>query len=301
MFNNLKNIISDVEKHIWANTDGNISWNYCFALDVINNTHKYEMVLSLLEDDESKEVFISLLKYRMTAYIKNISPIPVLYNKANCNINMPKIKDSNGKLISSDVFLRNQYAIPGIFELKEGENVIDGGAWIGDSAIYFSSQVGKNGKVIAFEANSKIAETMKDNLNRNSIYNVDIIQMGLSDKTQVAYIIDSDEGSWIQYTLPGDGIKFFQVPLVDIDNFISKNNIPKIGLVKLDIEGSERSALFGAQKTIKKDKPKLAVSLYHRYDDFHVIPELINSIRSDYKFYIRHNSAELWETVLFAV
>ena len=52
---------------------------------------------------------------------------------------------------------------------------------------------------------------------------------------------------------------------------------------------------------IINDKPKLAISLYHKYDDFYEIPNLILSFRPDYKLYIRHASEQLWETVLFAI
>ena len=303
MFDTLKmeTIVSNVKNHVWRSVDGNISWNYCFTLDVIKNIHKYEMVLDLLEDNVSKEVFVSLVKHRMTAYIKNVSPISTLHNEVNDDVSMPEIKDLNGELISSLVFSNNQYLIPGVFELKEGENVIDGGGYLGDSAIYFSQFVGNKGRVFSFEAQPEIAKTMRDNLKLNSIRNVDIIQKGLSDKVEDAYIVHYNQGSWVSYELPGDAVDFSRISLVDIDSFILENNISKIGLIKLDIEGSERGALLGAEKIIKRDKPKLAVSLYHKYDDFHVIPSIITNIRKDYRFYLRHNTTGLWETVLFAI
>ena len=69
----------------------------------------------------------------------------------------------------------------------------------------------------------------------------------------------------------------------------------------MDIEGSELEALKGAAETIKKWRPKLAISIYHKYEDIIEIPEYILSIVPDYSFYIRHYSSDIWETVLYAI
>jgi len=51
----------------------------------------------------------------------------------------------------------------------------------------------------------------------------------------------------------------------------------------MDIEGSEQNALKGAAKTLKEFKPKLSVAVYHKKDDFDIIPALIRQIRPDYQ------------------
>lgn len=57
--------------------------------------------------------------------------------------------------------------------------------------------------------------------------------------------------------------------------------------------------LLGAEKGIKKYKPKLAVCIYHNAVDFYFIPLLIHSFVPEYKFAVRHHSYELDETVLY--
>jgi hypothetical protein len=42
--------------------------------------------------------------------------------------------------------------------------------------------------------------------------------------------------------------------------------------------------LKGAKETIRRFKPKMAIAAYHLPDDKKVIPELVLSIRDDYKF-----------------
>ena len=69
----------------------------------------------------------------------------------------------------------------------------------------------------------------------------------------------------------------------------------------MDIEGSEPEALKGVEKTIKKFRPKLAISLYHSLSDFSTIPQYLNSLNLDYLFYLDHRTIYQNETVLFAV
>ena len=69
----------------------------------------------------------------------------------------------------------------------------------------------------------------------------------------------------------------------------------------MDIEGAEYKALLGAEKTIKKYKPKLAICIYHKPEDVWEIPWLIHQFNPNYKFYLRHYSLTSPETVLYAI
>lgn len=58
-------------------------------------------------------------------------------------------------------------------------------------------------------------------------------------------------------------INTVNVQTTSIDSFIYKNNITKIDFIKADIEGAERLLLQGAQKTLARFAPKLALCTYH--------------------------------------
>ncbi|SFU68912.1 FkbM family methyltransferase [Nitrosospira multiformis] len=69
----------------------------------------------------------------------------------------------------------------------------------------------------------------------------------------------------------------------------------------MDIEGAELNALKGAEDTILRCRPKLAISLYHSIDDFKTIPRYLNSPGLSYKYYLDHHTIYENETVLFAI
>jgi hypothetical protein len=68
----------------------------------------------------------------------------------------------------------------------------------------------------------------------------------------------------------------------------------------MDIEGSELKALHGAENTIKNNKPKLAICIYHKPEDITEIQRYLMSIVPEYKFGIRHYADHEFETVLYA-
>lgn len=71
--------------------------------------------------------------------------------------------------------------------------------------------------------------------------------------------------------------------------------------IKMDIEGSEYYALVGARNVICKNKPKLAICMYHSDEDMLRLVELIHEMVPEYRFYIRQHSNSVCETVLYAV
>lgn len=74
-----------------------------------------------------------------------------------------------------------------------------------------------------------------------------------------------------------------------------------ISFIKMDVEGAEGDAILGAQKTLEKYKPKMAICVYHNREDIWKIPELILKINSEYRFVLRHYSLRDAETVLYAI
>lgn len=89
----------------------------------------------------------------------------------------------------------------------------------------------------------------------------------------------------------------YSISVVAMDSIIKE----KVTYIKLDIEGAELEALKGAQEIIKRDKPKLAICIYHKKEDMVEIPYFIKQLVPEYRLFIRHYSNNECETVLYAV
>lgn len=72
-------------------------------------------------------------------------------------------------------------------------------------------------------------------------------------------------------------------------------------IIKMDVEGFEREAIWGSANTIARFSPKLMISLYHRNEDIFELPLLIKLINPNYRLFIRHQLyIPAWETNLYA-
>lgn len=71
----------------------------------------------------------------------------------------------------------------------------------------------------------------------------------------------------------------------------------------MDIVGTEYSALLGCRKHIQTEHPKLAISVYHGFEDLWRLPLLVDSMGPGYRFYLRYHGGNLFptETLLYAL
>jgi FkbM family methyltransferase len=157
--------------------------------------------------------------------------------------------------------------------------------------------------VIAFEFIPSNIEVLKINLELNPEIS-DRVMVGVHPVWETAgrklYFVDWGPGSRVtadpnQYRYNGT------CETATIDNIVEQNGIPTVNFIKMDIEGAEYPALKGAESTIRKFKPKLAISLYHQVSDFSDIPRWIDGLDLGYRFYLDHHTIFENETVLFGL
>jgi len=162
-------------------------------------------------------------------------------------------------------------------DLKDGI-FLDLGAFDGDSSLAlhfaFSPQT-----IYAFgpEKNNFLILQKNSQLIRRGV--IEPVKMGVSNVNKTEFISSRDTASKIEKT--GEEIK-----ITTIDEFASNQEI-KVNLIKMDIEGEEKNAILGAKDVIKKYKPTLAISIYHRPEDFFEIKPLLKELVPEYKFIIK--------------
>jgi len=192
-------------------------------------------------------------------------------------------------------FVVQQYGYDSIVEPKLGDIVFDIGAYVGDTALWFSKAVGPQGKVYAFEPEPSNFAKLKANLERNKVTNVIPLQLALSEN-EGEMRVSSGAGSSVK-TQAGTGKS---VKVTTIDNFVEANTLPRVDFIKMDVEGHELKVLEGAHETIKTFKPSLALSAYHRGDDLIELTKFLLKLNPNYRFYLRHCGPSWPETVLYA-
>lgn len=190
------------------------------------------------------------------------------------------------------MYHKTQYFDKDIVTLSNDERYIDCGAFNGDSIVEFYNAVsGKYDKIIAYEMDDVNLVALQENINSYNVHDCKIIGCGVGEKHE---IIKGTKGMNSTSYL-GHGID--DVEVVSIDDTVDG----KVTFIKMDIEGFELQALKGAKNTIIDNKPKLAICMYHKFEDLWEIPQYILSIVPEYKLYFRnyHNSAS--ECILYAL
>lgn len=229
---------------------------------ITENEEKFERAYSLLADEESKRVYRDILNFKVSGKIKY--------------------------LLSS--FCDKSKVYSDILNLNENEEIIDLGAYDGDTIREFTAATGGKYKhITAIEPDKKSYKKLLKNT--DGMKNISTLNMGIWSKRDTL-IFDAEAGR--NSKLSAEGVS---VEVTDID---SLNIAPTF--IKMDIEGSEMKALEGAEKTIKKYLPKLYICAYHRNEDLFALLLKINELSEKYKIYFRHSKyIPAWESNFYCV
>ena len=186
-----------------------------------------------------------------------------------------------------------------VVEARPGDYAIDGGGCWGDTALYLAHQVGTRGRVHCFEFSPDNLPTLEKNLALNPT-----LRESIRLEKNALWSISGQSLSFNPAgpgTRVGDAGGSFAVQTLNIDELTAREKFPRVDFIKMDIEGAELDALKGAEKTIRAFRPRLAITLYHRLQDFATIPAYLRDLDLGYRFFLDHFSINQEETVLFAM
>jgi len=166
---------------------------------------------------------------------------------------------------------------------------IDCGAYDGDTV----KQAMDSGYLIkqAFCFEPDPISFRKLTLNLMDLTNIFCLPLGVSDSTAIMSF-SSQQSTGSRLLDQGDS----WIQCVAIDDFIAGSDT---NLIKMDIEGGELSALKGATKLLKRYRPNLAISVYHKTNDIWQIPSLIIETLGSCQLYLRRHSRAIADTVLY--
>lgn len=145
--------------------------------------------------------------------------------------------------------------------VKRDAVCFDIGANIGLTAILLSDWC-SSGHVFAFEASPRNVENLRHNLAANGITNCTVVpcavgsesgrlQFALANLAASSHVVA--DGMEVQA-----GATLVDVPVTRIDDFMSSvPDVSRLDFIKIDVEGHESHALYGASNTISKYRPPI--------------------------------------------
>lgn len=145
--------------------------------------------------------------------------------------------------------------------LREGDVFVDVGANIGYFTLLASKLVGPAGKVIAIEASPRIFAKLRANLERNHATNVDARNLAASDRrgsVKVYFASDSNIGETSIGEKQGSHFEA-EVPADSLDSLLTSQDLSRVRLVKIDVEGAEWLVLSGMGNLLRNGHPDLEV------------------------------------------
>jgi len=232
--------------------------------DLFARRDHYVALSGLLADEMSRHVLDAVIGFRLTLNAELLSPI-----------------------IEWDL-----YGPASLLTYGEDEVYVDGGSYDGDTIRLFIDRVhGKFARVLAFEPDKNTFHRLAGNFAAE--HRVEPINAGLHRRT--ATLRFDNAGTRGSILVEDGGI---EIPVVGLDEVLGED---RVTFVKMNIEGAELEALKGAEQAIKRWAPKLAISVYHRPSDLWQLPELIHTLRPDYRLYLRQHDGGVIETVLYAL
>jgi len=194
-------------------------------------------------------------------------------------------------------FVHEQYFPNDLFSLAPDEVFVDCGAFDGDTIRSFIQRQGDSfGNIIALEpdpVNFQNLHRFVSTLASNIREKVNLLQLVAGvRKEKVCFQATGTTSSAVADT------GTLEVDSASLDEALG-DWVPTY--IKMDIEGAEPDALAGARRMISQAHPILAIGVYHRQDHLWKIPLLIQSLFSQYRFFLRPHGADCWELVCYAV
>ncbi len=239
-----------------------VNENFCSGEDLV--THKI--------DNDLKTILIKNTKVFLP-YAVNTSMLPWLYHE---------IFDKWNENPSS-------YDHPNLVKVDDYSWIIDAGAFEGFFSLKSLNET--NAFILAIEP----LPIMRAPLYR-TLHNVapdsrfDIVELALGSKKGYADFNLTDEispDSSIIDSHSHSSNDIIQVEVDTIDNIILDSKLSGRGMIKMDIEGAEMEALKGAKEVLSTLKPKLAIAVYHNFENAILCADIIREYNPDYTIEFR--------------
>ena len=231
-----------------------------------------EEVYELLGDEQSKEVFKSVINAKLTGKTKFL-------NQSVCT------KDE----VYGQILRPYEYT-----------SYADLGAYNGDTVRELAEFAPNLKSIFALEPDRRTFKKLSSYAENESRFEIFCHNCAAWDKSETLYFDgNGNRNSNVSgNTATLSGKKPIEVDAKSLDEILCGK---KVDYIKYDVEGSEKEALYGSMKTIKYYSPDLLVSLYHRSEDIFVLPKLVRELGNYHLYLRRFKYYPAWDLNLYCI
>ena len=228
-----------------------------------------EGAYALFSDDRSREVYSSLLSYKLSGDLGTLL--------GSCDAGYDPLA-----LLPTGRFAR----------------ALDGGAYDGDTARELLDRAPGVREILCVEPDERNYRRLLAYRDRETRAAITPLKAALSDAPGRETLFASGNRNSTLYRRAHEA-RGEEVETVTVDGLIGDG---ALDFIKLDVEGAEAAALRGAEKTLIRTRPALLVSCYHRSEDLFALPLLLSKLCPGYRLYLRRKlCVPAWEVDLLAL
>ena len=151
-------------------------------------------------------------------------------------------------------------------KIKPGMICLDCGGNIGYYATLESNLVGKEGRVIAIEPSPVNVKYLEKNLKLQNQENFEVHNLACGNTDGEIIFVVHKISNMCRVANDGEteseDKRFVKIPVKKLDTFLADKKLPRLDLLRMDIEGSELRLFEGAVETIRKYKPMIQIELH---------------------------------------
>lgn len=137
-----------------------------------------------------------------------------------------------------------------------GAYCLDVGANVGFYALKLARWAGKNGRVACFEADPTVQKRLYHNLSLNPDLQITVVPKAVyAQAGQLEFHIAESGLSSVEQI--ENTVESITVEAVTLDDYVREAGWTRLDVIKIDIEGSDHSALVGARETLTRFRPFL--------------------------------------------
>lgn len=157
--------------------------------------------------------------------------------------------------------LIQKYVLPGMICMDIGAN-------IGEMTLHMAKRVGETGKVFAFEPVTFVRDRLIENIKMNNAEEIIHVSgfalSNMDGNAEIAYAdpMTENQGMGSLVNKENEVVAYTEnVKTIKLDTFVDDNNINRIDIIKLDIQGAEPMALEGARNVLNRFSPIMFIEI----------------------------------------